>query len=57
MPKLEGIITPTLTPISNDNLDYEAVDSLIEFLSEAGVTVSSLWEPLEHLPLLQWSSK
>jgi len=37
MPKLEGIITPTLTPISNDNLDYEAVDSLIEFLSEAGV--------------------
>lgn len=37
MAKLEGIITPTLTPISGDNLDYDAVDSLMDFLDKIGV--------------------
>jgi len=37
MTELKGIITPTITPISNGDLYYEAVDSLIEFLEKIGV--------------------
>ncbi|MGC8645820.1 MAG: dihydrodipicolinate synthase family protein [Thermoplasmata archaeon] len=37
MPELKGIITPTITPMKNDTLDYDAVDSLIEFLDRTGV--------------------
>ncbi len=37
MPELKGIITPTITPISKGDLDYDAVDALIEFLHKSGV--------------------
>ncbi|MEM3642945.1 MAG: dihydrodipicolinate synthase family protein [Thermoplasmatales archaeon] len=37
MPELKGIITPTITPMKGDTLDYDAVDSLIEFLGKTGV--------------------
>ena len=37
MPELKGIITPAITPMKNDTLDYDAVDSLIEFLDKSGV--------------------
>ncbi len=37
MSELKGIITPTITPIIKGDLDYDAVDSLIEFLAKAGV--------------------
>ncbi|MEM0140947.1 MAG: dihydrodipicolinate synthase family protein [Thermoplasmatales archaeon] len=37
MPELKGIITPTITPMKGDALDYDAVDSLIEFLGKTGV--------------------
>lgn len=37
MSELKGIITPTITPISKGDLDYDAVDSLMDFLHKAGV--------------------
>ncbi|MEM3313646.1 MAG: dihydrodipicolinate synthase family protein, partial [Thermoplasmatales archaeon] len=37
MPELKGIITPTITPMKGDTLDYDAVDSLLEFLGKTGV--------------------
>jgi 4-hydroxy-tetrahydrodipicolinate synthase/2-dehydro-3-deoxy-D-gluconate aldolase len=37
MSELKGIITPTITPIIKGDLDYDAVDSLIEFLEKVGV--------------------
>lgn len=37
MAELKGIITPTITPMNKENIDYEAVDSLMEYLDKIGV--------------------
>lgn len=37
MAELKGIITPTFTPMKGDTIDYEAVDSLVEFLGKIDV--------------------
>jgi 2-dehydro-3-deoxy-D-gluconate aldolase len=37
MTELKGIITPTITPMVKDNVDYDAIDSLLDFLAKIGV--------------------
>lgn len=37
MAELKGIITPTITPMRGENIDYDAIDSLMEFLGKIGV--------------------
>lgn len=38
MPELKGIITPTITPMKADLVDYDAIDALLDFLEKAGVS-------------------
>ena len=35
--KFNGIITPLITPIKNHKIDYNAVNSLIDFLKKSGI--------------------
>jgi 2-dehydro-3-deoxy-D-gluconate aldolase len=37
MAELKGIITPTITPMKGDSIDYDAVDALMDFLGKIGV--------------------
>ncbi len=37
MPELKGIITPTIAPMKGESIDYDAIDSLLDFLEKSGV--------------------